>query len=77
MDDIAFTDYARIEAMLRAFNEHCHMNLLFSDGEHLFAYRDGDGYTGLCMTRRAAPFERVSLCDEDWEVDLAGEKRPD
>lgn len=29
------------------------------------------------MTKRTAPFDRVSLMDEDWEVDLAGEKRPD
>jgi len=29
------------------------------------------------MTRRTAPFDRVSLRDEDWQVDLAEEKRPD
>jgi predicted glutamine amidotransferase len=77
VDDIAFRDFARVEAVLHDFNQHGHMNLLFSDGEHLFAYRDGDGYTGLCMVRRAAPFDRVALRDEDWEVDLAEEKHPD
>lgn len=74
---IRFTDYGQIEAVLREFNAFGRMNLLFSDGERLFAYRDQDGYNGLCMTRRAAPFDRVSLRDDDWEVDLAEEKRPD
>jgi len=74
---IRFTDHAQIEAVLREFNAFGHMNLLFSDSEHLFGYHDQDGYTGLCMTRRTAPFDRVSLRDEDWQVDLAEEKRPD
>ena len=74
---VEFADYARIEAVLREFNTFGDMNLLFSDSERLFAYRDQNGYNGLCITRRAAPFERVSLQDDDWEVDLAEEKRPD
>ena len=52
------------------------MNVLFSDGEHLFTYRDQDGHNRLCMIERTAPFNKVSLCDEDWEVHLAEEKRP-
>jgi predicted glutamine amidotransferase len=74
---IAFTDYAQIEGLLRGFNHHGHMNVLFSDGDHLFAYRDQGGYTGLCVTQRRAPFDVARLRDEDWEVDLAEEKRPD
>jgi len=31
----------------------------------------------LCMTERVAPFERVSLRDEDWEIDLGEQKHPD
>lgn len=73
---IRFTDFPEIEALLRRFNEDGNMNLLFSEGEHLYAYRDRTGYNGLCMTERAAPFEAVALRDEDWEVDLAEEKRP-
>lgn len=53
------------------------MNLLFADGEHLYGYRYKNGYNGLCMTERIAPFSKVSLQYEDWEVDLAEEKRPD
>jgi predicted glutamine amidotransferase len=74
---IRFTEYEQIEAVLHEFNEFGDMNLLFSEGEHLFAYHDRGGYTGLCTTRRTAPFGGVSLRDEDWEVDLAEEKRPD
>lgn len=74
---IRFTDYQKIEDVLREFNKYGTMNLLFSEGEHLYCYRDKDGYNGLCMIERTAPFGRVRLQDEDWEVDLAEEKRPD
>lgn len=73
---IKFTDFKIIEDVLRKFNEHGSMNLLFSEGDHLYCYRDGDGYNGLCMTERVAPFCMVSLRDEDWDVDLAEEKNP-
>ena len=74
---IEFTDYGQIEAVLREFNVFGDMNLQFLDSERLFAWRDRSGYNGLCITRRAAPFDRVSLRDDDWEVDLAEEKRAD
>lgn len=74
---IRFADFQKIEAVLYEFNACGTMNLLFSEGEHLYVYRDQDGYNGLCMTERTAPFDKVSLRDEDWEVDLAEEKRPD
>lgn len=74
---IRFGEFERIEVTLREFNECGRMNLLFSEGEHLYAYRDRGGYAGLCSTSRAAPFATVTLRDEDWEVDLAEEKRRD
>jgi len=74
---IRFTDFQSIEAVLRRFNGCGTMNLLFSEGEHLYAYRDREGYNGLWMIERAAPFEKVSLQDEDWQVELSEEKRPD
>lgn len=52
------------------------MNLLFSEGEHLFAYHDSNGYNGLCWTCRKSPFPRVWLCDEDWTANLPEEKSP-
>ena len=73
-EGIAFNDFARVEALLRELNEHGSLNLLLSEGEHLFAYRDGDGYNDLWVTRRRAPFDVVRLRDADWSVDLAEEK---
>lgn len=75
-DRIAWDDFQQIEGLLREFNRAGTMNVLFSEGQHLYAYRDRRGYKGLCLTERVAPFGRVSLRDEDWEVDLADEKHP-
>ncbi len=75
-EGIKFTDFARIEAILRAFNRGGSMNVLFSEGVHLYCYRDQGGYNGLCVAERVAPFPSVALRDEDWEVDLAEEKSP-
>jgi glutamine amidotransferase len=72
----AFTDFARIHDRLRDLNDYGNMNLLFSDGEHLFAYHDTNGYNGLCYTCRESPFPRVSLCDEDWAANLPEDKSP-
>lgn len=74
---ISFSNFQSIEFILQDFNKDGNMNLLFSEGEHLFVYRDQNGYNGLCMTHRTAPFDKVSLRDEDWEVDLSEDKRPD
>jgi glutamine amidotransferase len=70
------TDYAALEDFLRHLNSLGNLNLLFSDGRRLFCYHDLSGYNGLAWTRREAPFCRVSLRDEDWEVDLHEEKEP-
>lgn len=75
--EIHFIDFHKIEAVLREFNKCGNMNLLFSEGEHLYSYRDQNGNNGLCMTERTAPFDKVCLRDEDWEVDLAEQKHPD
>jgi glutamine amidotransferase len=76
-DRVADRDDARIERFLRELNAAGRMNLLFSDGQRLFCYRDAAGYNGLCRTRREAPFCRVSLRDEDWQANLPEEKAPD
>lgn len=76
-EEVPFTSFVEIEKRLRQMNELGDMNLLFSEGNHLFAYHDSKGYNGLSFTHRKAPFPRVSLQDEDWEVDLAEEKRLD
>ncbi|MCS6772193.1 MAG: class II glutamine amidotransferase [Kiritimatiellae bacterium] len=77
VEKIDFEDYEKIEAMLREFNQFGTMNLLMSEGVHLYSYRDAHGYNGLSVTRRVTPFGTVRLMDEDWIVDLDEEKSPD
>ena len=76
-EEIPFTGFRAIEERLRFANNLGTMNLLFSDGTHLFAYHDHRGYNGLCYTHRRAPFPSVRLEDEDWAVRLADQKHPD
>jgi hypothetical protein len=75
-EEVPVSDFRRIEGWLRELNNHGSMNLLFSNGTELLAYRDRDGYNGLCFTYREAPFQAITLQDEDWTVDLSEEKRP-
>lgn len=74
---IEFTNFPRIEAILQEMNSVGSMNLLFSEGEHLYVYFDQGGYNGLWFVEREAPHDRVTLLDEDWAVDLAEDKYPD
>ena len=55
-DETQFTDYKKIERVLTEFNKLGKMNLLFSEGEHLYIYRDKEGHNGLCLTERISPF---------------------
>lgn len=57
-------------------NEIGRFNCLMSDGEYLFSYFDNIGYNGLFYVQREAPFQRVRLKDEDYEIDLAEQKAP-
>jgi len=75
-EGVGFSDFAWIESRLRELNRYGSMNMLFSNGKELFAYRDMNGHTGLCLTRREAPFRKIRLHDEDWVVDLTQEKKP-
>jgi predicted glutamine amidotransferase len=51
-----------------------HFNCLMSDGSYLFCYHDIEHYNGLAFIRRSAPFNKVRLSDEDYEIDLTEEK---
>ena len=62
--------------MLQDYNKFGIMCLLFSEGEHLFAYRDIKGMRDLCFTERKSPYGEVSLEDNDWQVNLKEEKSP-
>ena len=76
-EEVPLDDYPRLEEILGDFNQGGTMNLLFSDGEGLFCYKDQGGHNGLQLVERDAPFHPVSLKDEDWRVDLQEEKEPD
>lgn len=67
-------DHPALEDLLREINDLGTVNLLFSDGRRLYCYRDASGYNGLAWTRRSAPFQRVTLRDEDWTAELGEEK---
>jgi predicted glutamine amidotransferase len=75
-EGVAFSNFRRIEEWLRQLNRRGSMNLLFSNGSELFAYRDANEYKGLCFTYREAPFQVITLQDEDWTVDLSEVKKP-
>ena len=76
-DRIPLDDFSKIERILKDFNRGGTMNLLISDGNRLFCYKDQTGHNGLQMVERAAAFQPVSLKDEDWRVDFKEEKELD
>ncbi len=72
--NIGFTEFDRIQERLHELNEFVNMNLLFFEGQHLFAYSDHGAFSGLCFTHRKAPFSCVTRSAEDWTADLPQEK---
>ena len=73
-EEIKFTEFGKIETLLREYNRFGTMNLLFSDSERLFCYRDENNYTGLWYTERSAPYGKIRMQDEDWEIRLDEKK---
>jgi predicted glutamine amidotransferase len=47
------------------------LNLVFSDGRHVFAYHDRSGYVGLYFLQRQAPYEVVRLRGQYLTINLA------
>jgi len=70
-------DFDWIAQKLKEINQYGTFNCIFSDGEYLFCYHDKNGYKGLCFVRRESPYGEIKLLDEDWEINLAEEKRPE
>ena len=68
-------DFDWLAEKLRKINEYGSFNCIFSDGKHLFCYHDKNGYNGLCFFQRKPPYSKIRLLDEDWEINLAEEKR--
>ncbi|HHV95249.1 MAG TPA: winged helix-turn-helix transcriptional regulator [Clostridiaceae bacterium] len=71
------SSFSLLYEKFREINAYGKFNCLFSDGEHLFCYHDKCGYNGLHYVRRVAPFTKVKLADEDFEIDLKEEKKPE
>jgi len=62
-------DLVWLEAKCREINGFGTFNAIFSDGRLCFCYVDRKRYNGgLSAVRRAPPFRRIKLSDEDWEV---------
>ncbi len=70
-------DFDWLAAACARVNEYGKFNCCLADGKRLFCYHDKTGYNGLCFVRRKAPFERIRLLDEDFEVNLPLEKNPE
>lgn len=69
-------DFDWLHEQLLEINSNGSLNCLMSDGEHLFCYRDKNGWRDLNYVFRKSPFDVVRLVDEDFEINLAEEKRP-
>ena len=46
------SDFKWLQEKFREINKLGRFNCLMSDGTHLFAYHEVDGYNGLCFVRR-------------------------
>ncbi|WP_255503802.1 class II glutamine amidotransferase [Methanothermobacter sp. KEPCO-1] len=70
-------DYKWLWSVMNDINGYGDFNCLLSDGKHLFSYHDIEGYKGLYQLHRKAPYGPVELLDDDYQIDLAHEKKPD
>ena len=64
-------DFRWLQKKLNNINKKGRLNCVFSDGRHLFCYKDQNTEKSLCYIQRKSPFKRLSLKDEDWDIDLS------
>ena len=64
------SDFVWLLGVLSKINRFGTFNVLFSDGELLFAYRDKDGKRELNFVQRGPPYGKIKLLDRDFEIDL-------
>lgn len=64
-------DFLRLHAKLQEINRLGELNLIFSDGRHLFAYHDRSGFVGLHFVLRQAPYKVVKLRGQYLTINLA------
>jgi glutamine amidotransferase len=70
-------EFIFLHEKLRDINRSGELNLVFSNGIHLFAYHDSSGYVGLHFLLRRAPYEVVRLRGQYLTVNLAEIVDPD
>jgi glutamine amidotransferase len=63
-----------LQKELRAINDFGSLNCVFSDGTHLFAYHDKNGYSNLCHVARREPYGPVRFPDLSKTIDLGAEQ---
>lgn len=64
-------DFGWLLLVLAKVNRFGTLNILLSDGDLLFAYRDKDGKRELNFVKRTPPYGKITLLDKDYEIDLA------
>jgi len=67
----AKNDFIRLHAKLQEINRLGELNLIFSDGRHLFVYHDRSGHVGLHFLLRQAPYKVVKLRGQYLTINLA------
>jgi len=70
-------DFILLNEKLREINRLGKLNLIFSDGRHLFVYHDRGGYVGLHYLLRQAPYKVVKLRGQYLTINLAEVIDPD
>jgi glutamine amidotransferase len=70
-------DFILLHEKLGEINRFGELNLIFSEGTHLFAYHDRSGYVGLHFLLRQAPYKIVRLRGQYLTIDLAEIIDPD
>ena len=73
----ARNDFILLHEKLREINRFGELNLIFSDGNRLFAYHDRSGYVGLHFLLRQTPYKVVRLRGQYLTLDLAEIIDPD
>ena len=75
-EGLRFSDFEKIKKILHKYNEFGDMCLLFSEGYHMFAYRDLFGNKDLFSVERRSPYGKVLLNGGNFQIDLNEEKSP-
>jgi glutamine amidotransferase len=69
--------FTALHEKLQEINRLGTLNLIFSDGRHLFVYHDRAGYLGLHFLLRQAPYNVVKLRGQYLTINLAEVMNPD